>query len=164
MSSTDFSWHPERRIRYGMLALPVLSGLAFFWFGPEGRMERGVAWWFMTAPLLGMIEGTARVEPECRRLVRQWRLLGLIPVWTKKDDLDAFEAVTRRRCPNRKGPETEWVAMVRKSGGFVWIRYFQVNRLATGQAAKGAAERLSEVTGLPMADYPDRLFSKSVAA
>jgi hypothetical protein len=54
--------------------------------------------------------------------------------------------------------------MVRKSGGFVWIRYFQVNRLATCQAAKGAAERLSEVTGLPMADYPDRLFSKSVAA
>jgi len=164
MSSPDFSWHPERGIRYGILTLPVLVGLAFFCFGPEGRMEQAIAWWFMTAPLLGMIEGTARVDAESRRLVRQWRLLGLIPLWTKQDDLDEFEAVTRRRCPNRKGPETEWVVLVRKSGGFVWIRYFQVNRLATCQAAKEAAGRLSEVTGLPVAAYPDRLFSKPVAA
>jgi hypothetical protein len=164
MSSADFSWHPERRIRYGILTLPVLVGLAFFCFGPEGRMERGIAWWFMTAPFLGMIEGTTRVEPDSRRLVRQWRLLGLIPLWTKQEDLDAFEAVTRRRCPNRRGPETEWVVLVRKSGGFVWIRYFQVSPQAACPAAKAAAERLSEATGLPVAAYQDRFFSKSVAA
>ena len=164
MSPTEFSWHPERKIRYSLLAIPLLVGVAFFLFGPRGKMERGVAWWFMTAPLLGMVEGSARVESSSRRLVRKWRLLGVLPLWTKEDDLDGFEAVTRRRCPNRKGPETEWVVLVRRSGGFVWIRYFQVSRYAACPAAKAAADRLSEATGLPVAGYPDRTFSKSVAA
>lgn len=161
MATRDFSWHPDRKARYALLLIPVVIGVVFLWAGPKERMARMVGWWFTLMPALGMIESVATVDTESRALERRWRWLGWLPLWSKKDDLVSFEAVSRRRCSEGRGNGTEWVVLVRKKDQrFVWLSYFRVGDHSPCPKAKAEADRLAEVTGLPLSEYPDRFFSR----
>jgi len=162
METRGFSWHPDWKARYALLCIPVIVGVVFLWVGPREKMARAVGWWFTLMPALGMIESVATVDTEGRTLDRRWRWLGRVPLWRRKDELASFEAVSRRRCSDR-GQGTDWVVLVRKkSQSFVSISYFRVAHGSSCPAAKAEAERLAEVTGLPLSDYPDRFFSRRV--
>jgi hypothetical protein len=159
MATRGFSWHPDWKVRYALLLIPVIIGLVFLWVGPREKMARLVGWGFTLMPALGMIESVATVDTERRTLERRWRWFGWVPLWSKMEGLESFEAVSRRRCSDR-GRGTDWVVLVRKSQRFVWISYFRVSDHSPCPKAKAEAERLSEVTGLPLSEYPDLLFSR----
>ena len=74
-----------------------------------------------------------------------------------------FEAVTCRRSSNGKGVsinEQEWIALVRPSGKFSYVTFFNARKKEVCTRGIATAHLLSETTGLPIRDYPDRLFNR----
>ena len=75
--------------------------------------------------------------------------------------LDSFEAVTLRRNRNPWPGDPGYLTLVRRNGRFLQVCYFG-EKTALGVGARELAERLSRATGLPLADYPPRFFSKAI--
>jgi hypothetical protein len=156
-----FSWHPGWRSRYAFLAVVSVTCLMVWWLLP-GDQERGLALWGLLLPALGMIEGVATVDTGRRVLIRRWRLWEFTVV-RREMPLDGFEAVTLRGIKDPWPGDPGYLVMVRKDGRFVKVSYFSGSSVRDG-VAKEAAVRLSRATGLPLADYPVRGYTRPLFA
>lgn len=155
-----FPWHPDWKGRSILLTGIAASGLLIWMVSPEDP-ERPLILWFVVAPLFCLIDGSTTVDSGRRMLVRKWKWAACLPLWTREEPLDRFEAVTLRRNRNPWPGDPGFLTLVRKNGRFLQVGYFR-EKTALGPGARESAARLSKATGLPLADYPERRFSRPI--
>lgn len=156
----EFRWHPGWKGRY-FIILAALGLGVFAWFRLAEDPERWVVWILVFGCALGMVECTTIIDPGHRRFLRRWKWLNRIPLWSREEGLDAFEAVTLRQNRKPRPGDPVFLVLVRVGGRFSRVGYFPM-KAAPGKDAAAAASRLSKAAGLPLADYPLRLSSAPV--
>lgn len=160
-----FRWHPQlKSLLYARIAalLCMTLGTGMLFSGQPGM--QAVGWWFALAPLLAMLDRDIEVLPASRSLRSRHTFLGVFPLWQREIPLDRYIAVTARRSSTQRQPspvETETLALVRRSGRFHSVQYFQVPRDEVAPEPRAALARLSKATGLPVRACPDAWFTKN---
>jgi hypothetical protein len=152
---------PEHfRFRYGAGVTAQLVGavaaLGFsFFFWREGISGVAAVIWLSFAFLVVLFcltFGDTQFQAAPPRVFRQWKFLGLIPVWRRDYSLDTFTGIQRR---HRRGPDDGiWtVGFVGASGGFLAVQWFYSGS-SDGPCpeANVYALQLAEITGLPLVE------------
>ncbi|MCW1885671.1 hypothetical protein OKA04_13105 [Luteolibacter flavescens] len=147
-----FPWHPVQKRRQVFLAAFAVLCIAGWWLTP-GDMERQLALWALVIPALGTVNAVAEVDADGLRLVRRWRVFGVIPLFRREFPLGDFRAVTLRGIRDPQPGDPVYLVLTRKDGRFMKITCFSGSALRDG-SAEAAVERLARAAGLPVADYP----------
>jgi hypothetical protein len=90
------------------------------------------------------------------RVIRQWRFLGLIPVWRREYPRKEFTGVQRRHCQSETGGKKSYnweVGLVGPSDRFLPVQlFFSRGYDIPCPEVDTYASRLAEMTGLPLLD------------
>jgi hypothetical protein len=101
--------------------------------------------------LLCSIVPETRVGAGGKVIERQWRLLGVLPLWRTKLSVSEFRSVF---LDWYEGPEPDWrvwkVGLQRSSGSKVIVSYFNVGPGCACPTATSIAKRLADAAGLPL--------------
>jgi hypothetical protein len=157
-----FSWNPRRKAQYAVSIAGVVACVLIWWFLPADP-ERPLVLWGLLLPALLLIEGATEVDSSRRVIVRRWQWMGFLPLGKREVALDEFVAVTLRGIQDPQPGDPVYLMLVRKDGRFTRVEFFPESAVQDG-VALDASERLSRVTGLPFADYPERAYSRPIAA
>jgi hypothetical protein len=147
-------------LRYGrvgnqLLGLAAALGLSyFFWRVGISGWPAGI--WFSFAALVIVFclsFGSTEIQTAPLRVFRQWRFLGLIPVWRRHYAQDSFTGIQPRL---KRGPLQEdsmwFVGLLERSGKFLALQWFYTGSNAPCAEANTFAVRLSQITGLPLVE------------
>ena len=147
---------------YVILSTPIIIGLAMLLFGKGIPLIAPL--WCMALPLFGLTDRERAIDKENGVIINRWKLYGRLLLWQKSEPISNFVAITCRRASNsrstRSTVEQEWIALVRPLGKFSYVQYFSAIKKEICPQAQAAARKLTEATGLPIRDYPDRLFNR----
>jgi hypothetical protein len=148
------------RLRYGRAVnqlLGVAAALGFsylFWRGGISGWPAVV--WFLFAALVILLclsFGSTHFQPAPPRVFREWRFLGFIPIWQRDYPLVTFSGVQPRLQRGPQPSDSYWfVGLVERSGRFLAVQWFYTGSEAPCEEANRYASRLSEITGLPLAE------------
>jgi hypothetical protein len=97
--------------------------------------------------------GETQFQSNPPRIIRQWRFLGLIPVWQRDYPLKAFSGVERRHCQKEyRNRFCAWqVYLVGPSDMYLPMQLFSsLGFNYPCPKVDAYASRLAEVTGLPL--------------
>jgi hypothetical protein len=151
---------PVVGVRYGagigpqLFGVVVILGLSYL-FWREGISGFPAAIWFSFAVLVILFcltFGNTQFQAAPPRVFRQWRFLGLFPVWRREYSLDIFTGV---QCRRRRGPEDSiWtVGLLEPSGRFLPVQWFYSGSIdGPCPEANGYALSLAEITRLPLVE------------
>lgn len=145
---------------FGFFTVPVFIGFGTL-FADFG-IPILCSMWFIFLPLIALTDREREVDVAHGVIITRWKLYRVIQLWKSWQSISDFEAVTCRRSGG-KGvslSEQEWVALVRPMGKFSYVTFFNARKKEFCPQARAAALRLSDATGLPIRDYPDRLFHR----
>lgn len=149
---------------FGFFTLPVIIGIGLLFMDLE--IPIFVPLWFICLPLIALTDREREVDAANGIIITRWKLYRRIQLWKSWKRISDYEAVTCRRAGERgtSMSEQEWVALVRPSAKFSYVTFFYARKSEFCPQARAAALRLSEATGLPIRDYPDRLFHRKAPA
>lgn len=145
---------------FGFFTLPVFIGIGMLFLDHD--MPVFLPLWFIVLPLIALTDREREVDAAQGIIVTRWKLYRRIRLWKSWKRISDYEAVTCRRSGGKGASmsEQEWVALVRPSEKFSYVTFFYARKEEFCPQAQAAAQRLSEATGLPIRDYPDRLFHR----
>lgn len=159
-----FSFHIQMPVwMYCVLSIPVLIGLAMLFFWREIPLIAPL--WCILLPLFGLTDREREINREKGVIISRWKLYGLLLLWQKAEPISNYVAITCRRASSGKGShmsifEEEWIALVRPSGKFSYVQYFGAQKNKFCPEAQASAQNLAEATGLPIQNYPHRIFNR----
>lgn len=160
--SCRFSFHGSMPVwAYGFFSIPIVTGCAMLF--DSGRFPLSAALWCILLPVVALTDREREVDAQTGIIITRWKLYRLITLWKCSEPISNYESITCRRTSDSKYPSTaemEWIALVRPSGKFRYIRYFYARKNEACPEAQGAARLLSEVTGLPIQNFPDKIFHR----
>ncbi len=161
-----FSFHGSMpRWAYSFFSIPLVVGLGMLLV--PNPLPLIAPLWCIALPLIALTDREREIVRASGIIRNRWKLYGVIPVWKKDEPISRYEAVTSRRSSDSKGnspSECEWIALVRPSGKFSYIRYFYARKNEVCAEAQANARLLSEATALPIQEYPDRMFNRRAPA
>ena len=160
-----FSFHGSMpKWAYGFFSIPILAGLVMLGYFKQIPLIAPL--WFILLPLIALTDRKREIDTANGIIRNRWKLFGIIPLWKTDEPVSSYEAVTCRRSDgSTTSPvEYEWIALVRPSGKFSYVRYFYARKKEICMGAQAAARLLSEATGLPIREYPDRHFNRRAPA
>lgn len=149
---------------YGLLSIPIIIGLMMLYFWRDVSLVAPL--WCILLPLFGLTDREREIDRENATIINRWKLYGRILLWKNTEPICNYVAITCRRASNNiKGGhlstlEQEWIALVRPSGKFSYVQYFSAQKNEVCPEAQAAARILADAAGLPIRDYPDRLFNR----
>lgn len=109
---------------------------------------------FAVASLALLAEQRSHVEPSEAMLVREWRFLGCVRVFSRGQRLDQFDAVITKRVSDWEAivptRSTVCVGLRRRNGRLTAISWFYATPGEQSAAALATARELSARTNLPL--------------
>ena len=145
---------------FGLFTVPVFIGFGTLYV--DHGIPIIVTLWFIFLPLIALTDREREVDAAQGVIITRWKLYRRLQLWKSWKKISDYEAVTCRRSGGKGASisEEEWVALVRPSERFSYVTFFYARKSEFCPQARAAALRLSEATGLPIRDYPDRLFHR----
>jgi hypothetical protein len=146
---------------FGFFTLPILIGIAMLFMAVPVPIF--VPLWLIVLPLIALTDREREIDAEHGVIITRWKLYRLLELRKRQERISDYEAITCRRAgANRidSSYEQEWVALVRPPATLRYVTFFNALKKQFCPEARACALRLAAATGLPIRDYPDRLFNR----
>ena len=146
---------------FGFFTLPIFIGIAMLFMDFNIPIFYPV--WCILLPLIALTDREREIDAGNEVIITRWKLYRLLQLWKTQERISNYEAITCRRAGGKQtsSGEEEWVALVRPSSAkFSYVTFHYARKKQFCPEARASAERLAKLTGLPIRDYPDRLFHR----
>jgi hypothetical protein len=141
--------------RWAALIILLAFGGFSYWFWREGISGWPAVVWFGFSAFVivgGFLFGHTEVVADVGKVVRVWKLLGLLTLWRREYSLTSFRGVQQRHF--RGAEDSTWmVGFLDPFGRFLAVQWF-LSGSVEGACSEAAdyASHLSQLTGLPIVE------------
>lgn len=136
----------------------IASGISLTIWLKTPKSERDAVFWacvgfLAVTSVVSLVFVETKFDLNKRRLIREFRFVGKVPLWRRPCLLAIFREIRLRfHAGEDEGSGFCFLSLVYRSGRGLHVQSYSITNQQGFDEARAAAEQLSKVTGLPVKD------------